>query len=215
MRHFFTYALLAAMTVAQANAQTLLNQMEKAEVQQEIKEKTAHIATLQCNFLQQKHMSGMSTDLKSTGDLHFKKNGMVRMDYTSPFKYTLVINQQKLMTLSGGRKNIINLKDKQQGQQGETMISACMAGDFSALEKNFNIDIYATPQQYIVKATPVKKNKSLSELEFTMDRATMHMIAIKMTEGGKNGNKGNDYTQYTFSQIKAGLPIADSMFEIK
>src|SRR5687768_10658831 len=55
-------------------------------------EAAAKVNTLNSDFTQEKHLSALTEKITSQGKLWFKRSNKVRMDYTSPFVYRMVMN---------------------------------------------------------------------------------------------------------------------------
>ncbi|MCQ2265461.1 MAG: hypothetical protein MJZ46_05400, partial [Bacteroidales bacterium] len=55
---------------------------------------------------QVKHVNGMSKDLNSNGDMMYKKENKVILNYTTPIKYQMVLNGTKVKMVNGGKSKV-------------------------------------------------------------------------------------------------------------
>ena len=61
--------------------------------------------TIKSDFTQEKNLSVLSEKIKSKGVFMFMKQNRTRMEYTSPFKYLLVINGDKVFIKDEQKSN--------------------------------------------------------------------------------------------------------------
>src|SRR4249920_3051842 len=54
------------------------------------------ITTIKSDFVQEKELSMLSEKIISKGKFWFKKENAVRMEYTEPFQYLMIINGTKI-----------------------------------------------------------------------------------------------------------------------
>lgn len=198
-----------------ALAQKPITGSEATKIETEIEQQTSQILTLENKFKQEKHMNGMSKNLVSTGTMRYKKNGKVRLDYVTPFKYELTVNGDKVKMATNGKKNIYNASSNPGMQEMQKMLSASMTGDIAALKSKYAISYFDNGSTYLIKIKPIKPNKMIQEIEMELNKSDKMLIRMRLTEVAKAGKTGNDYTEYTFSDTKKNTTIDDSVFAIE
>lgn len=209
MKKLFSILLITALSLTTAEAQTTLNSQETVRVENEIKTATSKLATISSQFVQNKHVSGMTKDLTCQGLFMYKKSGKIRFDYTTPMKYTMIVNGDKMnmggktITAKSGMKEML------------TMLEACMTGNMEPLKAKYNLVYTQTDKSYSIKITPKTKNNFVEELIVTLNKSDKLVTKVKMVEPVKSGKKGNDYTEYTFSNTKKDTALDDKKFEVK
>ena len=62
-----------------------------AAFQQALAKSTAALQTLQSDFVQTKHLSMLADKMTSKGKFYYRKEDKVRIEYTAPFQYLLVM----------------------------------------------------------------------------------------------------------------------------
>ena len=63
------------------------------------------IQTIKCDFVQEKNLSMLSEKIISKGNFLFKKQTKVKMEYTKPYRYLLIINGDKVMLKDEQKSN--------------------------------------------------------------------------------------------------------------
>lgn len=211
-----TFALLLALCMsATLWAQKQLNASEAATVEKAMQTQTAKITTIKSDFKQTKHVSGMSKDLTSNGNMMYKKENKVILNYTSPLKYRMVINGNKVLMDNNGKKKVYNANGNAGSSEMQTMISACMTGNMESLKKNYKLTYYEQGQNYLVKIVPITQKKAFKEIDMEMRKSDKMLIRLRLTENAKAGKSGNDYTEYTFSNTVTNAALQDDLFKVE
>src|ERR687898_850449 len=66
--------------------------------------------TIKSDFVQEKSLSMLSEKIVSNGKFWFKKNNQVRMEYTQPFQYLMIINENNIYIRDGQKENKISTR---------------------------------------------------------------------------------------------------------
>lgn len=74
------------------------------EFQEKLKQEAAHIQSIESDFTQEKYLDIFEEKIISKGKFYFKQENMIRMDYSSPLNYQIIINGQKLKNRLGRKK---------------------------------------------------------------------------------------------------------------
>ena len=197
-------------------AQQPLPGNEAAQLEKAIEEQAAKINAITSNFKQVKHVNGMSKDLVSTGDMMYKKENKVVLNYTTPIKYQMVMNGQKVKMVSGGRTKVYDTNGAGAStSEMQKMIGSCMTGNLKALKKDYKFSYYDKGQNYLVKITPNANKKLFKEIEMEMQKNDRMLVRLRLTENAKAGKSGEDYTEYIFSKTQKNANLPDSLFVIE
>lgn len=211
------YAFFLALGLGmQVHAQTPLSAQDAAAVEKAIETETAKTTTIQSQFVQKKHIGGMSRELNSNGELKFKKENKVMLTYTTPMAYKMVLNGDKVMMEAGGKKNVFNANAGGKGvNEMQNMMQACMSGNLKALKKDFKLSYYTHGNNYIVKIVPVGKQKTFKEIEMELQKSDKMLTRLRLTETAKAGKAENDYTEFLFSNTRQNIDLPDELFLIQ
>lgn len=128
-----------------------------AAFQKKFKETSTRIQSLNSDFTQEKYLSALTEKITSYGQLWFKRNNKVRMDYTRPFVYRMVMNGDKMLVRDNEKENQINVKSNKLFQQVNRIMIDCMQG--TVLESaDFKSRVFENENFYLLELTPVSKS---------------------------------------------------------
>lgn len=166
--------------------------------------------SIKSDFQQEKNLSMLSEKIVSSGKFWFKKENLVRMEYTKPFQYLMVINNGKVYVKDGQRENTVNTSSNKLFKQINNIMVDCMKG--TALNNpDFKVRVFEGSASFLVELTPVPKN--LKELFKTIN------IIVDKKEYGANKiemhEQSGDNTMITFSNKELNTTISDVLFSIK
>eukprot|EP01035_Chromulina_nebulosa_P030928 gene30928-41162_t len=66
--------------------------------------------SIKSDFIQEKNLAMLEDKIVSKGKFWFKKNNMVRMEYSQPFQYLIVMNQDAVYIKDGQKENKMNTR---------------------------------------------------------------------------------------------------------
>ena len=165
---------------------------------------------IKSEFRQEKNLSMLSEKINSTGLFYFKKNNKVRMEYTQPYKYLLIINNDKILIQDQQKKKIYSSGDNKIFKVINKVIIDCVQG--RALEnKDFKVKVYESDKGYCLDLLPQAKEMShlfeairifVSKTDFSIDQ-----LEMRETMG--------DNTVITFVNKQINTPVRDEVFDVK
>ena len=134
MKYIYCLLLFCTCVSLKLSAQEELKPLASiAAFQERLKQEAANIRCIESDFTQEKYLDVFSEKVISKGRFYFKQDNMIRMDYSSPLNYLIIINGQKLKTVSEGKSNVVNLGSNPMMNEMKGMLSACMIGDLNAI----------------------------------------------------------------------------------
>lgn len=203
--------LLLAVCLPLAAQEGLTPLASVATFQERLKKEAATVASIESDFVQEKFLDVFSEKIISKGRFYFKKENKIRMDYTSPVDYQIVINGPKLKIVSEGKSNVVNLGSNQMMNEMKGMLSACMVGDLGSITSAYTLAYYETPSLYVVKIHPVSKSVQayIHEIVISIDKHDMSVQTLRLAENAK------DYTEYRFANKKQNTLNSDEKFTIR
>ena len=211
------FMLLFAIGISASTwAQQPLPANEAAQLESAIEEQAGKITTITSQFKQVKHVSGMSKDLVSIGDMMYKKENKVILNYTTPIKYQMVMNGTKVKMVNGGKAKVYDTNAAGAStNEMQRMISSCMTGNMKALKKDYKISYFDKGQNYFVKIVPNGTKKLFKEIEMEMQKSDKMLLRLRLTENAKASKNGEDYTEYHFSKTQKNANLEDRLFVIE
>ncbi len=193
-----------------AAAQQPVTKTEHERIVSEINASASAIRTLQCSFVQTKELSIMNDKMVSRGTMAFARPNKLSWHYTSPYDYTFIIADDKVLISKGNSKNSIDLKSSQAFQGIAKMIAGSVTGKSLTQTDDFGIQILADEKVYVALLTPKTKRlkKMFAKIRLTFNRSSSVMQQVEMTE--TNG----DATTIVFQNVKQNQPLRDKIFTL-
>ncbi len=201
------FLLLSAVLAAPAKSEFRPVQNEK-EVGGKLDNMAKSLQSIQSNFHQERYIHFMNTSIDSEGKFWFKKENSLRWEYTSPFKYTVIINRGiVILSDHDGNANQFQVEGNKIFEQVNNIIVAAMSGDIVNNE-DFEVQLLENNDYYLVKLKPLDKevSKVVYEMEIFFEKSSLEIAKIKMNE------PSDDYTLIRYSNRKINEPIPDSVF---
>ena len=166
--------------------------------------------SIQSDFVQEKNLSMLSDKIVSKGKFWFKKDNKVRMEYSTPSYYLLVMNGRDIKTKDGQKESHVSAKGNKMFEQINKMTVDCVQGNVLN-SADFSSRILENTQSYLLELTPV--NKTLAQyfktIHLLVDKKDYSVSAIQMFEAG------GDDTSINFSHKQLNVNIPDAVFAVK
>lgn len=166
--------------------------------------------TISSDFTQVKHMKMLNDKVVSKGKFHFKKEDKIRIEYTTPFQYLLVMNSGQIMIKDGAKTNKINTRNSKTMQSVNKIMMDCLSG--TVLDNSdFTVKAFESGQQFLLTLTPVTSSMKdlftgidvyIAKKDNSVDKLIMH-------------EKGGDYTDMNFINKKINTVLADALFSVR
>jgi outer membrane lipoprotein-sorting protein len=177
------------------------------------------VNALQSDFVQVKHIANMpDEDVKSSGKFSYKKDSKVMLDYQTPIKYQVVINNSLIKMAANGRESIFDVNANPIMKELQEVLAISMTGNIDALRKNHSIEYFENDTKFLLKIFPKNTlpTTALEEINIYFDKKDLSVISLILIETSKNlKSKDRDYTKYDFFNKKLNVNIPDEFFEIK
>ncbi|MFA6056984.1 MAG: outer membrane lipoprotein carrier protein LolA [Taibaiella sp.] len=209
VRLFFIFAL-SIFTAVKAIAQvpkgyTAIN--NTTSLQTTLAATAKKTQTIASDFTQVKHMKMMNDKVNSKGKFYFKKEDKIRIEYTSPFQYLLVMSGGQIMVRDENKTNKINTRNSKTMQSVNRVMMDCMRGTVFG-NKDFSVKAFETKNQYLLQLTPANSNmKSLfARIDVHIEKSDNSVSKLVMNENG------GDYTDMNFTNKKINTNLADALF---
>lgn len=209
-KYIYTF-LLVVFCLPLAAQKDLIPLASVTAFQERLKKEAALLSSIESDFTQEKFLDVFNEKIVSKGRFYYKQENMIRMDYTSPVDYQIIINGQKLKIVSEGKSNVVNLGSNQMMNEMKGMLAACMIGDLTVMSSAYRLEYYESPSLYVVKIRPVSKSVQayISEIIISIDKKDMSVQTLRLSENAK------DYTEYHFTNRKYNTLVSDEMFVIR
>lgn len=166
--------------------------------------------TIQADFIQKKHLEYLDAVIESEGKFRFKKKASLRWEYTKPFQYTIVLNNDKFTIKDANKKSEFDLKSNPAFQEVIGLISGSVQGTLVSGNK-FHVKAFESKTQYQVKLEPKsrKMKEILKIIIMFFNKSDLSVSRVKMVENEE------DYTDITFKNKVINEAIPESVFIVQ
>ena len=165
--------------------------------------------SIKSDFTQEKVLSMLSEKIVSKGKFWFKKENRVRMEYTHPYQYLMILNKDKVYVKDGQKESKLSTRSNKVFQQINKIMIDCMQGTMLN-NSDFKTRIFENKGQSLVELVPV--SKGLKELfraiTVTIENKDFSVSVIEMQE------LSGDNTIIRFINKDLNADIQDKLFVI-
>ena len=181
-----------------------------SSLQQALAKNAQVTQSISSDFSQVKNMKMLNDKVNSKGKFYYKQSDKVRIEYTSPFSYLLVMNSGMIAVKENGKVSKINTRNSLTMQSVNKIMMDCMRGTVFN-NKDFSVRAYASSTQYLLTLTPVNSSvKGLfKNIDVYINKTDNQVAKLIMTENG------GDNTVMTFTNRKLNSNLADALFSVR
>jgi len=172
-------------------------------------ETSAGLRSVQADFTQVKNLVILSEKITSKGRFWFMKQNKVRMEYSSPYKYLMVIQGEKMLVKDDVKTTTLSSRNNKMLEYVNRIIIDCVQG--TAIDsRDFKNRIFENNGSFLIEMSPVKKEMRdyFSVISLYIDKGDYSVSRMDMTE------PGGDNTIFTFINRKFNEAIPDSLFRV-
>jgi len=204
----FVFLLTAALAHAQPKGFTAVKDL--GAFQQQLAKSTSGLQSLQSDFAQTKHMALLSDKIISKGVFYYRKEDKVRIEYTSPFRYLLVMNAGQILVKDEQKSTRINARTSKVMQSVNRVMIDCMRGSVFS-NPDFNVSAYENAGSYLLAMSPANASMKgmFSQIEVYLSKGSLDVDRLNMTE------QGGDNTQMDFKNSRRNLTLSDALFKVR
>jgi outer membrane lipoprotein-sorting protein len=167
--------------------------------------------TLECNFIQLKYLSVLTEPSKSNGHFSFKNPGMVRWEYNDPFKYLVIINNDRLFLKDDKKTKSFEMTSGKAFVALSSAFGKLLHGDIFENKTDFACKYFENDRNYKLVLFPKAKElkKIFSSILLFFDKKQFSVSKVVMNE------LSGDKTEIEFTDRKINEGIAVDRFIIR
>lgn len=168
------------------------------------------ITSVKSDFVQEKSLSMLSEKITSKGKFYFRKEDALRMEYTSPFQYLMIINGSKIYIKDSQKENKFSSKSNKLFQSVNRLMMDCAKGTVFN-NADFTVKLYEGNDDYLAELTPVTKDMKgfFKKINLYIRKKTNVVSKVEMHE------PSGDKTTITYSNQELNTKLVDDLFAIK
>ncbi|MGB4655038.1 MAG: outer membrane lipoprotein carrier protein LolA [Bacteroidales bacterium] len=212
--NFYVLTLLVMFSVLNSNlnAQNYvkLNNADAIACKNQIKKSAESVSTIQCNFVQEKEMSFLDSKLISKGKMYLKKDRKLLWQYTTPYEFSFVINENKIAMVNKDQKNSFDSNSNSFFKNLSSIVVGSFNGELLDNKKDFDITYFKNNNTYKVEIVP--KNKVLGDM---ISKISLHFNSKDWSvDSILLHDKQGDVTNIDFSEKIFNKNIDNRVFDI-
>jgi outer membrane lipoprotein-sorting protein len=169
-------------------------------------EKTNSIVS---DFEQLKHLSFLEEDVTSEGLFYFQKENKLRWEYTSPFFYLIIFNNDTVLIRDQEQTNVYDAASGQMFRQINDIMLRMVNG--TILESaDFEFEYFESPSAYKLDLTPLDENMKqfLTGIILFINKIDYSADELLMQE------KSGDFTRIRFINKRLNEDIPEHIFDL-
>ena len=202
----YSLLLWTFICVLSVSAQTL----NDAQIRQRVNQAAAAMKTLQCDFVQIKHLKMLNEEMLAQGKMYYQQSNKLRWEYTNPYTYTFVLNGDKVLLKNQQRNDVIDVNQNKIIREIARIMMSSVVGNSLLDNKTFKTTITINNSEWI--ATQIPKRKDMRQI---FQRIVLHfnpqcavVSCVEMIE--KNGDK----TVINLKNIRTNETLNASIFAV-
>lgn len=178
---------------------------------QKLNEISKSVNTIQSDFIQEKYLTVLSDKIVSSGKFFFKKENQLRWEYTSPFKYLIILNNDKVYIKDDNKSNQYDLASNKVFREINNIMTGVVQGKLLQDEIKYKPSYFENSKYYLINLTTTDKSMKdyIKSIILYIDKKNYSVLMIKMVE------PSDDYTLIQFSNRKQNISIPPEKFTIK
>ncbi|MBA4055585.1 MAG: outer membrane lipoprotein carrier protein LolA [Marivirga sp.] len=175
----------------------------------EFQRESAKVLSIQSSFTQEKILTALTEKITSTGKFWFKRSNKVKIEYVKPFRYLMVMNEDKMLVRDDQKENRINVKSNKLFQLVNRIMIDCVQGTILD-SKDFSTNVFENDKTFLLEMTPVSKSlrEFFQTIVLKVDKKDYSVNIIEMNE------PSGDKTSISFTDKKLNAEISDALFAL-
>jgi outer membrane lipoprotein-sorting protein len=201
--------MLTAGYLAKAQYSGYRTVADKDAFKQQFASASLKIGSIKSDFVQEKNLSMLSDKIVSKGVFWFKKENLVRMEYSQPFSYLMILSGNNVYIKDGQRESKVSTKSNKLFGQINQVIVDCVRG--TALNNpDFSVRVFENASSFLIELTPTTKNliELFKNINIVVDKKDFSASKIEMFEAS------GDYSTITFTNKQLNGDVSDTLFVV-
>ena len=190
---------------------SLTAQQSEAQIRQAITQAASAMKTMQCDFIQTKHLRMLNDKMTSKGRMYYQQTNRLRWEYTSPYSYTFILNDDKVLLKNAQRNDVIDVNKNKLFREIARIMMNSVVGTSLTDDKSFKSTIATNGSEWTATLLPQRKDlrQLFQKIILHFNRTNAMVKQVELIE--KNGDK----TVIELNNIRTNEKISADMFTIR
>lgn len=179
------------------------------DLAEKLKSNARTVKSISSDFLQEKNMKMLQDKVNSEGKFYFLQPDKIRIEYTSPFQYLLIMAGGNVVIKDGKKTTRMNIRNNKAMQSVNQVLMDCMRGSVFS-NPDFNSKSWTSATQYRINLIPKSADlkQYLTDIDIYINKSDFNVTKLIMNE--PNG----DHTDMMFSHTKNNISLSDALFKV-
>lgn len=202
--------LFLILTISLFCQPVMAQKVTQGQVKQQISQAAAAIKSMQCDFVQTKQLKMLNDKVVSRGKMYYQQSDKLRWEYTSPYKYTFILNGTKVQLKNEKRNDIIDVEKNKVFKEIARIMMSSVVGDCMNDSRSFKTTIADAKTHWLATLVPQRREmkQMFNSIKLYFDKKLMMVSRVELIE--KNGDK----TIIELKNVKTNGQIAPSLFSV-
>lgn len=190
--------------------QPAVAQVTQGQVKHMIGQAAASVKSMQCDFVQTKHLKMLGDKVVSRGVMYYQQSDKLRWEYVSPYKYTFILNGNKVQIKNDKRTDVIDVERNKLFKEIARIMMSSVVGDCLNDTRSFKTTITDGNTSWVATLVPQRKEmkQMFSSIRLYFNKKSSMVSMVELVE--KNGDK----TFIELKNVKTNGQIASSTFAV-
>jgi outer membrane lipoprotein-sorting protein len=168
------------------------------------------INTISSDFIQEKTLTLLTEKIISKGKFWFKRSDKVKIEYKTPYVYTMIINGDQMISKDGSKETHMNVSSNKMFRQLNKIIIDCVQGTI-LYNKDFSVKVFESASLYRIQLTPSTKmiKEFFQTILVHIDKKDYSVSIIELNE------QGGDTTVMRFTNKQFNNSLGDAVFTLQ
>lgn len=187
-----------------------LTPAQQQQVISSINTAASGLETMECTFLQTKHLSLLSDRMVSEGRMYYVRPGKLRWEYTTPYRYLFIFSGSTVYVGNESRADVIDTNTNKVFKEVARIMMNTVTGRALAGTTDFTIAVEDAGDHWKITLTPRKRElkQLFSKIEMSFNKDSLIISSLNIIE------KNRDKTTIEFTHIATNEAIDADMFVI-
>ena len=189
---------------------TLYAQQDDTSIRRKIGQIAHTIKTMQCDFVQTKHLKMLNDNMVSKGRMYYQQSDRLRWEYISPYTYTFIINKDKVLLKNNRRNDVIDVKKNKIFKEIARIMMNSVVGNCLNDDKDFKSSISVVRGEWVAVLQPQRRELKQMFQKIVLHFSQNQAIVTRVELIEKNGDK----TEIELKNIRTNETINSNIFAL-
>lgn len=205
MKKYFILFVLSLLPLL-GSAQSL----QQSDMIEQINKASAGMQSLECDFVQTKFLNILDDKMVSKGKMYYQQADKLRWEYTSPYAYTFILNQNQVLLKNDSRSDVIDVNQNRIFKEIARMMMNSIVGNCLSDEKSFRTTVEVSGSDWVATLIPLKR-----DMKQMWNKLILHIRPdMKVVYKVEMHEPSGDYTIIDLIDIRTDEKISPEVFDI-